>query len=501
MPIQNKLRYLTIFFSVMFILISCGTDAENTSTKNPGGNGKPTWKIVESDVPSSPILENNTDDYKVDIKKRLLRVLVSYNYTNYFVVGGKQKGLEYELMNAFEKFLNQGVVEINDKVQLIFISVPFDELIPMLQIGQGDIIASGLTVTTERAKEVAFTMPYKTNINEIVVSSSDAIPIDTINELSGKEVFILSGSSYETHLIDLNKNFSSSKKAPIKIIRADQTLSSEDILQMVNAGIYDYTAIDNHKAEIWSQVLPNIVLEKNAILNEGGQIAWAVRKNNPVLLEKLNNFVNKNKEGTLMGNMLFKRYYENTNWIVDPITNQRKKKLEKYKSLFKKYGDMYGIDWIFLAALSFQESRLNQNLKSNKGAVGLMQIKPSTANDKNVGIKNISESAENNIHAGTKYLSFIRERYFSDPAIDEFNQVNFAIASYNAGPRNIQEFRKKSSEIGLDPNVWFYNVANISLKELGRENVQYVSNINKYYLTYKTVIKKLEAKEEQIKKH
>ena len=369
----------------------------------------------------------------------------------------------------------------------------------MLLIGQGDIIASGLTITQQRVGEVSFTIPYRTKINEIVVRAKDADSIGDIEELSGKKVLVLRGSSYETHLKELNKRISKMKGKPIEIVMADQTLSSEDILQMVNAGIYDYTLIDSHIAEIWTQILPNIVLEKNAILNEGGQIAWAVRKNNPVLLEHLNNFVKNNKEGTLMGNMLFKRYYENTNWIVDPITTQRRKKLDKYKDLFRKYGDMYDIDWIFLAALSFQESRLNQNIKSNRGAVGLMQIKPSTANDKNVAIDNVSKNAENNIHAGTKYLSFIRERYFSDPSIDNFNQLNFAIASYNAGPRKIQEFRKKAGEIGLNPNVWFYNVENISLKEIGRENVQYVSNINKYYLTYKSIIKKLEVREKQIR--
>ena len=497
MHILKYTRYFTMLFAVILI-ISCSSESDHKSTDKAQNTSKPEWATIKNDIPRTRILENNTDDFNVDIKKRILRVLVSYNYTNYFVVEGKQKGLEYELMKTFEKFLNRGVVEVNEKVQLIFISVPFDELIPMLLIGQGDIIASGLTITQQRVGEVSFIIPYRTKINEIVVRAKDADSIGDIEELSGKKVFVLRGSSYETHLKELNKRISKTKGKPIEIVMADQTLSSEDILQMVNAGIYDYTLIDSHIAEIWTQILPNIVLEKNAILNEGGQIAWAVRKNNPVLLERLNNFVKNNKEGTLMGNMLFKRYYENTNWIVDPITTQRRKKLDKYKDLFRKYGDMYDIDWIFLAALSFQESRLNQNIKSNRGAVGLMQIKPSTARDKNIGIDNVTKSVENNIHAGTKYLSFIRERYFSDPEIDEFNQINFTIASYNAGPAKIQQLRKKAGEIGLNPNVWFYNVENISLKEIGRENVQYVSNINKYYLAYKSIIKKLEVREKQV---
>ena len=477
--------YNLVFVCLSLLLFSCSRDnsQESPATSNsvPGFDKRFSKKTL--------------DDYPQMVKRRFIRVLVTYNSTNYFITSkGKQKGLEYELMKAFEKFLNQGVADINKKVELIFVSVPFDQLIPMLKVGQGDIIASGLTITKERSNEVAFTEPYRTNINEIVVRAKDAEPIGGIMELSGKTVVVLSGSSYEAHLKDLNNNLSNLNKPPVNIVKADEILSSEDVLQMVNAGIYDYTVIDDHKAYIWAEVLTGIVPEREAVLNEGGEIAWVVRKNNPVLLERLNKFVSKNKEGTLMGNMLFKRYYENTGWIVDPITTERQKKLEKYKELFKKYGEMYDIDWLFLAALSFQESRLNQDLKSNRGAVGLMQIKPSTAGDKNVGIKKVAKSAENNIHAGTKYLSFLRERYFSDPAMDEFNQVNFAIAAYNAGPRKIQEFRKKAKEIGLDPNLWFYNVENISLNEIGRENVEYVSNINKYYIAYQNIMKKLEAK-------
>ena len=126
---------------------------------------------------------------------------------------------------------------------------------------------------------------------------------------------------------------------------------------------------------------------------------------------------------------------------------------------------------------------MNQSAKSHVGAVGVMQILPSTAKDKNVNIKNIQE-IENNIHAGTKYLRFMIDRYFNDGSIDRLNKGLLAFASYNAGPARVAKLRKEAEKMGLDPNVWFRNVEIVAAKRIGRETVQYVSNIYKYYVVY-----------------
>ncbi len=145
-----------------------------------------------------------------------------------------------------------------------------------------------------------------------------------------------------------------------------------------------------------------------------------------------------------------------------------------------------------LAALAYQESGLDQSVRSNAGAVGIMQVLPSTAADPNVGIPDIT-TMENNIHAGTKYLRFLRDRYFSDPAVDDFNQTLFSFASYNAGPARVRQLREEASRTGLDPNVWFGNVEHVAAKRVGRETVQYVSNIAKYYVAYKLSKRHLET--------
>jgi membrane-bound lytic murein transglycosylase MltF len=122
-----------------------------------------------------------------------------------------------------------------------------------------------------------------------------------------------------------------------------------------------------------------------------------------------------------------------------------------------------------------------------------MQLLPSTATDPNVGIPDIHE-VESNIHAGTKYLRFIRDRYFSDPEMDDANQAFFSFAAYNAGPARVAQLRAKAEEAGLDPNQWFGNVEVIAAQVIGRETVQYVSNIAKYYLAYSAIVPMIDQK-------
>jgi membrane-bound lytic murein transglycosylase MltF len=335
-------------------------------------------------------------------------------------------------------------------------------------------------------------------VKEIVVTATDSADIKKAEELSDKKVIVTNGSSYMEHLQRLNEQLKKQKMDPVEIGIADPHLITEDLLQMVNAGIYPYTIADSHIAELWSAALPNIILSKAAAINEGGKIAWAVRKNNPKLLEVLNKFARKHQQGTLLGNILIKRYYQDTKWVENPLTEKRKQQLAKYHELFKKYAEQYQFDWHLLAALAFQESKLDQSTKSNAGAVGIMQIKPSTAADKNVGIMNVESNAEKNIHAGTKYLAFLRDRYFADESLEPLDQFAFTAAAYNAGPAKIRQLRKQAEANNLNPNKWFDHVEHMANKSIGNETVQYVANIYKYYFSYKSIQQTLLRREKAI---
>jgi membrane-bound lytic murein transglycosylase MltF len=162
--------------------------------------------------------------------------------------------------------------------------------------------------------------------------------------------------------------------------------------------------------------------------------------------------------------------------------------------IFREYGDRYGFDSLMLAALAYQESGLDQSKRSAAGAIGIMQLLPSTAADPNVGIPDIT-TLENNIHAGTKYLRFLRDRYFSDSEIDPIDQTLFSFAAYNAGPAKMARLRSEAEHSGLDPNVWFGNVEHIAARRIGRETVQYVANIAKYYVAYRLASRGFEIRE------
>jgi membrane-bound lytic murein transglycosylase MltF len=295
----------------------------------------------------------------------------------------------------------------------------------------------------------------------------------------------------------LNDELRAAGKQEANLILADEHLEDEDLLQMVNAGLLPIVIVDSSKADFWVQIFDNLELHPDLAVRTGGEIAWAFRKDSPQLAAEVNAFIRANRKGTLMGNILFKRYLKDTKWVTHALSSTEIAKFNASIDLFRTYGEQYDFDHLMLAALGYQESRLDQSVRSGAGAVGVMQLLRSTASDPNVGITNIDE-IEPNIHAGTKYLRFLRDRYFKDAPMSDVNKTLFSFASYNAGPARVRGLRAKAEAAGLDPNVWFGNVEVIASREIGRETVQYVSNIYKYYIAYRQAELQRERKEQAL---
>jgi len=432
-----------------------------------------------------PILQARyTDDLDAMIQRRAIRVLTTYNRTNFFIADGQLRGFEYQLLQQYRDHLKTRVRKRSWPTVFLFIPLPFDQLLPALAEGRGDIAAAGLTITPEREKLVAFTKPYIQGVKEIVVTAKGVDGLATLEDLSGQSVYVNLGTSYAQSLTALNERLAAAGRAPVNVVPADPTLATEDILELVNIGVVKITIADNHLAELWAKALPDIVLYPTLAVREGGQIAWAVRKNNPELLESLNDVIPKNAKGTLIGNMLFKDYFENIGHIQDPLSGAGGERLSKLEPVFRKYADQYGFDWQKIAALAFQESRLDQSVRSNRGAVGVMQVLPDTAANDPINIPKVDD-VEDNVHAGVKYLAYLRDSYFSETEIGAGDRTDFALAAYNAGPNRIAELRQRAPKEGFDPNVWFSNVEQVARRVIGRETVDYVANINKYYVAYK----------------
>ncbi len=435
---------------------------------------------------------SHTGDYDEMVKNRTIRILMPHNKTFFFFDGAKPRGLAYDNAMLFEKYVNEKQKTKTVKINVIVIPTSRDKLFTRLKEGYGDIAIGNLTPTDERKKIADFSDPFLINVSEICVTNTKTPLMKTYFDLAGKKVHVRKSSSYYESLKNLNELLTSVGKPSVKIILANDHLEDADLLEMVNANLIPAIIIDNHKGLFWKQIFKNIRLHEEVKVRHSGQIAWALRKNSPKLKAVINGFAKKNKKGTLGGNVAFNRYLKDTKYIKNSIQGKEFKKFRKTIKLFKKYGKQYDFDHLMLAALGYQESQLDQSVKSHVGAIGVMQMMPSTARDKNVAIPDIKK-IEPNIHAGAKYLRFMADRYFPvKDGLDVMNSAFFTFAAYNAGPARVTKLRAEAEKKGLDPNIWFNNVELIAAKRIGRETVQYVSNILKYYVAYKLLEDKIE---------
>jgi membrane-bound lytic murein transglycosylase MltF len=432
-------------------------------------------------------------DFDGMAERREIRALVVYSKTFYFLDQGRQRGASYELLKQFEKFINKKLKTKTLKFRVLFIPVGRDQLIPWLIDGRGDIAVANLTITPQRQSQVDFSDPLISGVKELIVTGSSAPPVKGIADLAGKEIHVRRSSSYYESLTQLNESFHQSGKPKMKLVAADENFEDEDLLEMVNAGLIPMIVMDSHKAHFWEQIFDNIKVHPTIAVRNSGEIAWCFRKNSPKLKALVNEFVKGHKKGTLVGNIILERYLRDTKYVKNPLSQKELDKFEALLALFEKYAGQYDFDYLMVSAQAYQESGLDHSKRSPAGAIGVMQLLPSTAADPNVGIPDI-EKLEKNIHAGTKYLRFIVDRYYKDEPMDDVNRLLFAFASYNAGPARVSSLRKKAAKMGLDPNIWFHNVEVAAAREIGRETVQYVSNIYKYYIAYRMIIDQMERK-------
>lgn len=487
-------RPLNTWFCVLLItILGVATIANAQSTKPPAKKPAQPPATTTKPVPTVPALSKLwTGDLDEMKKRRVIRVLTVYSKTFYFVDKGQPRGIVYESMHLFEEELNKKLKTGNLKLHVVVIPVNRDELLPGIASGRGDIAAANLEITPERQKTVDFTDPVYKGVNQIVITGPVSPKLGTIDDLAGKEVYVRKSSSYYESLSALNDRFKKEGKPLITLNLAPENLENEDLLEMLNAGLVKIVIVDQHIATFWKQIFENITLRTDLVLHDGGNIAWAIRQNSPLLKKELNTFIATNGRGTAFGNTILQRYLKNVKYVKNAATDAELKKFMSTIELFKQYSNQYSLDYLLMAAQGYQESRLDQTVKSQVGAVGVMQVMPATGKDMKVG--DITK-LEPNINAGVKYMRFMEDQYFKDEPMDDFNKLIFAFASYNAGPGRIRQLRKVAEERGYNPNVWFGNVERIAAEKIGRETVTYVSNIYKYYLAYKLIQEEQAARE------
>jgi len=436
-------------------------------------------------------------DFDGMTKRRMMRVLVPYSKTLYFVDNGTPRGLAYDAFKLFEDGVNKRKKKGELPFHVVFLPMSRGDFIEALNDGRGDVAMGYLTITPERLEKIDFTNPTVADVSEIVVTAPGQPPLASKADLSGREVYVRKGSSYYDSVQALNAELKKSGKPLVRIREAPDNLEAEDVLEMVNAGLVPATVVDDFRAKFWKQIFTNLELHPEAALRTGGEMGWMIRKNSPLLKKALNDALARYPQGSAMRNQLLAKYLKSTKYVKSATSKEERAKFERVVALFRKYCDKYDMDTLLMAAQGYQESRLDQGAKSHVGAIGVMQVMPSTGKELNVGdIRQI----EPNIHAGVKYVRFMLDRYYGKEPMTPLNKGLFTFASYNAGPGRIAQLRRIAKERGLDPNIWFGNVEQIASEKIGRETVTYVSNIYKYYLAYQLVTEQSKQREDARKR-
>jgi membrane-bound lytic murein transglycosylase MltF len=474
----------------MALCWSCSKRSSETSFKSTGSaarrsNEPPANTFEHPALQEQLAHEKWHGDLDAIVNRRILRVLVAPNKLGFYFDGSEIHGAMHEFCQELEHFLNQKLHTGNIPFHLVFIPIGRDSLQPKLADGYGDLVATMVVTSSRPQYAVDFTDPLFDDARAVIVTGP-GVQLSRLEDLSGREVYYFSNTTLYETLRHLSEDLQRDGKAPIRLTPAAPDLRVEDLLEMVNAGLVPMTIAEDKVAQYWAKILPNLKIQSHLVVATS-PLAWAVQPNTPQLKSAVNEFIRDHKVGTLYGNVVTERYLNHIEWVKDAIAGQDLTSFEEMVRLFRTYGDKYHFPYLLLAAQGYQESGLNPRLKSKAGAVGVMQVKPSTAAADPIDITGV-DKVDRNIEAGAKYLRYMVTHYYASEPMDPLTKGLFALASYNAGPNRIESLRPMAAAEGYDPNLWFNNVEFIAAREIGAETPNYVGNIYKYYLAYKMTV-------------
>jgi membrane-bound lytic murein transglycosylase MltF len=465
------------------LLLTVALSTANVAASTVEQTEHPNPAAQERTLPTRP--DKWKGDFDALLKRRMIRILVPYSPTLFYNDRGRQSGIIAEAGAELEKYLNK---KYPDKRPFTVVLIPTtrEHLFQGLIDGEGDIAAGSVTITPARLERFDFTTPTYSGINQVIVTGSEAPELHALDDLADQTIYVRKSKSFYEHLLELNERFEHPDPPrrplpPVKLVLLPDELESEDVLDMVNVGMVQIAVCEEWLANIWSRYLPNVRVRRDLLLKEDTQLGWAMRKQSPQLKAVLDAFIASRKATGLFKSLL-KDADVNVRRMRNATGGNEMKKFEATIKLFSRYAQQYQFDYLMLAAQGYQESRLDQNARSSRGAIGIMQLMPATGTAMKVG--DILQEGPN-IHAGTKYMAHLMDRYFKGARFDEQNRNLFAFASYNAGPGNISRVRTRAMKEGVNPDVWFNQVEPIAARMIGQETVRYVRNVFKYYVAYK----------------
>lgn len=428
-----------------------------------------------------------------------LRAITTYSSTSYFIYRGQPMGYEYELLTRLAEHMD---LELD-----LVIAEDLDKMEEMLHEGVGDIIAHGLTITSDRRERIAFTRPHIRTTQALVQRMPDnwremkrhEIEAELVRDpidLLGKTVHVRENSSYYQRLLNIEEETGSD----IDIVLAAGEHETEELIKMVAEGDIDYTVADRHLARINQTYYDNIDVATNISYEQ--EIAWAVRHTSPNLLAKVNMWLDTMQQKDEYY-VIFNKYFRNKKAFKRRVQSEffslTGHRISRFDSLIQVYADSVDWDWRLLASMIYQESQFKPRVTSWAGAKGLMQMMPAIA--QKFGVAKLT-TPELSMKAGTRYIRYLQEEF--EGIDDEDERLKFVLASYNVGENHIADARRLAEKYGDDPDVWTGHVEEFILKKSdpeyyndevvyygycrGEEPYEYVRNILDRYKHYQKFI-------------
>lgn len=410
---------------------------------------------------------------------KVLRVVVNQSRNSSATIDGAAVGAEDQRLQAFEQYLNSQPGQ-HPQVRLKAVPRPKEQLLGALQRGEADLAAPGELLAPAANLQSVASAATVADTPLVLVQPRKHKAYASLDQLAGKHIVLVAGSAAAEAVTRANAQLASRNRPPIVVEWADASLGVEDVLDMISAGVYALTLVEQPIAERWVKLMPDLRIERRVAFHASGPMNWYVRGDAPQLSDSVRQFLGQyrppaNEDKALLDGCrtLYQTRY--------PLHDEDRQRLEALRPVLQRNARLQGLDWLDLAALAYKESDLEPDARGGGGASGPLQITPAAA--RRVGVKDVN-ALDDNVRAAARYLALIRGRFFNSKTMDERERMAFVLAAYNLGPERVQRFRAQARQRGLDPNRWFFQVERIAMENVGVAPVRYVNNVNKYFLAF-----------------